>query len=139
MYLSLENDTGLGWSTSQNHDTNSNYDFGEDALQDEFGWNEGRNFSSKDELRRAEKAWRKARKSRDAQIHFRMWILSVLERVGVCSIVGVLREGEQMNEFKKYISEGLNESAAFELVSNKTEFNLNKLVLGSNRKRDSRV
>ena len=71
-----------------------NFEFTEDALQNEYGWAGTQTFESDQALKRAEKRWRKERKSRDAQIHFRMWLLSVLERVpGASSIVGVLRKG----------------------------------------------
>ena len=82
MYLDVEHDAGLGWSTAATTNTELNFEFGEDALQNEYGWAGTQTFESDRALKEAEKRWRKERKSRDAQIHFRMWLLSVLERAG---------------------------------------------------------
>lgn len=129
MFLNIEHDAGLGWATSSGNASKVKHDFAEDALQDEYGWNANLRNSSIEELKRAEKEWRKKRKSRDAQIHFRMWLLSVLERVGVCSIVGVLREGAQLRGFKKSIEEGEEESNAFDNASNQPGYPPEKLIL----------
>jgi len=129
MFLDIEQDAGLGWTTSPATNNESKFEFGEDALQDEYGWSEGQTFASNEALKRTEKAWRKKRKSRDAQIHFRMWLLSVLERAGACSIVGVLRNGPQLRAFKTSIVQGQSEGAAFEAASNVDGFPPEKLVL----------
>ena len=129
MFLNIEHDAGLGWATSAGNASKVKHDFAEDALQDEYGWNANLRNSSIEELKRAEKEWRKKRKSRDAQIHFRMWLLSVLERVGVCSIVGVLRDGAQLRAFKNSIEEGEQESIAFDNASIESGYPPEKLIL----------
>ena len=58
-----------------------------------------------------------------------MWLLSVLERAGASSIVGVLRKGNQLNAFKSAISQGESERNAFFAASRVEGHPPNKLVL----------
>lgn len=113
MYLDIEHDSGLGWTTSSEQPPTSDFEFEEDALQDEYGWASQMALAEERARRRAEIEWRKRRKSLDAQIHFRMWLLSVLERAEVCSIAGMLRSGRQLDAFRREIQDGVTERNAF--------------------------
>lgn len=129
MFLDVEQEAGLGWTTAPDSTTTLNFEFGEDALQNEYGWAGTRTFESNQALKQAERIWRKERRSRDAQIHFRMWLLSVLERAGGSSIVGVLRKGGQLQTFKSSISQGASEREAFHAASQVEGHPPSKLVL----------
>ena len=129
MYLDIEQDAGLGWTTAMENPSAPNFEFEEDALQDEYGWASQMALADEHARRQAEVEWRKRRKSLDAQIHFRMWLLSVLERAEVCSIAGMLRSGQQLRTFQHEIQEGVPERNAFETAAEESGHPPESLVL----------
>ena len=62
IFLDVEHDAGLGWTTEPDVNMEINFEFTEDALQNEYGWAGTQTFESDQALKRAEKRWRKERK-----------------------------------------------------------------------------
>ena len=98
MYLDVEHGGGLGWTTAPTTTTGLNFEFGEDALQNEYGWAGTQTFESTSRRKQRNVGGRNG-KVGTHKSHFRMAV-EVLAG-GSSSIVGVLRNGEQLNAFNR--------------------------------------